>query len=100
METSIQRIMEWPLRADQHSVRGAATGYHVTTISDGMNDREEYARLFAAAPNLLATLQSLVEEVLELRGRGILDEKQDIEKIDALLTQAQEHIAAAGANSG
>jgi len=99
MESSIQRIKEWPLRADRHSVRGAATGYHVTTISDGMNDREEYARLFAASPNLLVTLQSLVDAVLELRRRGIIDEKRDVEKIDALLTDAQAHIAAANGDS-
>ena len=95
MEAPFQRITQWPLRADERSVRGAATGYHVATISDGMNDREEYARLFAAAPNLLATLQSFVEEVSELRRRGIVNEKQDIRKLDALLARAQTCIAAA-----
>ncbi|MGD0144494.1 MAG: hypothetical protein ABSC92_15180 [Rhizomicrobium sp.] len=99
METPLQRITAWPLRADKRSVRGAATGYHVATISDGMNDREEYARLFAAAPNLLATLQSFVEEVSELRRQGTINEERDVVKIDALLARAQMYIAATGKSS-
>ncbi len=95
MDTPLQHIMKWPLKADKRSVRGAATGYHVTTISDGMNDREEYARLFAAAPALLAALRSLADEVSDLRQRNAIGDNSDIRQIDGMLSHARAVIATA-----
>ena len=95
METPLQRIMEWPLKAEKRTIRGAATGYHVTTISEGMNDREEYAHLFAVAPTLLGTLQSLVEEVAELRRRNVINESRDMRRVDDMLLHARSVIATA-----
>lgn len=56
-QSSISRIASTPLAVDARgsSVRVvvAADKYTVANISAGMNDREEYARLFAAAPALM-----------------------------------------------
>jgi hypothetical protein len=95
MDTPLERIMGWPLKADERSVRGAATGYHVATISDGMNDRGEYARLFAAAPSLLVALRSLADEVSDLRRQNAIDENYDIQRIDGVLSYARMIIAKA-----
>lgn len=65
MTSAMDRIMTTPLAADAmgSSVRVvvAADKYTVANVSEGMNDREEYARLFAAAPELLAALESIVD---------------------------------------
>lgn len=61
---ALARILSTPLKTDvrggMSSVRVAADSFHVATISAGMNDQAEYARLFAAAPDLLEALQGLV----------------------------------------
>ena len=58
MTTALDRILTTPLKATERggmsSVRVAADSSHVATISAGMNDQPEYARLFAAAPDLFA----------------------------------------------
>lgn len=60
MTTALNRILTTPLKATERggmaSVRVAADSFHVATINAGMNDQAEYARLFAAAPDLLAAL--------------------------------------------
>jgi hypothetical protein len=61
MKTAVERIAATLLRADREHVRVNADGYHVATISPHMNDRAEYARLFAAAPALLASLTALTD---------------------------------------
>ncbi|MCC8963743.1 hypothetical protein H8A95_15845 [Bradyrhizobium sp. Pear76] len=61
--TSLERILSTPLRAERRggyaAVKVAADGYHVATVSPGMNDAGDYARLFAAAPAMLAALKSI-----------------------------------------
>lgn len=57
----MERILASPLKAGGDHVRMAGDGYHVATVSRGMNDRAEYARLFAAAPDMLAALISAVQ---------------------------------------
>ena len=44
---------------DRRSIRVAGDGYHVATVSPGMNDPEVYARLFAAAPGLYALVEAV-----------------------------------------
>lgn len=65
MTSAMDRIMTTPLAADAmgSSVRVvvAADKYTVANVSEGMNDREEYARLFAAAPELLEALKNISE---------------------------------------
>jgi hypothetical protein len=95
MKTPLQRIMECPLRADKQFVRVAADGYHVTTISDGMNDCEEYARLFSAAPALLAALRLLADEISDLRHRNAIHEGYGIQRIDGMVSLARTAITAA-----
>jgi hypothetical protein len=60
MTTALDRILTTPLKATERggmsSVRVAADGFHVATISAGMNDQPEYARLFAASSDLLTAL--------------------------------------------
>jgi len=46
-------------RGGMSSVRVAADGFHVATVSAGMNDQAAYARLFAAAPNLYQAIKPL-----------------------------------------
>lgn len=64
MTTAKERILSTPLRStfrgDQiGDVRVDVDGYHVATISTKMNDRLEYAKLFAAAPKLVKALLRL-----------------------------------------
>lgn len=63
MTSALDRILTTPLKATEHggmsSVRVAADSFHVATISAGMNDQAEYARLFAAAPDFAATLMKI-----------------------------------------
>lgn len=65
MTTAIERILSTPLKATErggmNSVRVAADSYHVATISAGMNDQAEYARLFAEAPALVQLLRELID---------------------------------------
>jgi hypothetical protein len=60
MTAALDRILATPLKATERggmsSVRVAADSFHVATISAGMNDQPEYARLFAAAPELALAL--------------------------------------------
>lgn len=57
------RITTTPLATDCRgsSVRVivARDKYTVANVSQGMNDREEYARLFAASPEMLQMLQTM-----------------------------------------
>jgi len=59
-----KRIVQAPLSIDARgsSVRViiAADKYTVANVSQGINDREEYARLFSAAPDMLAALQGVL----------------------------------------
>lgn len=68
-----ERIAKTPLAVVQHRwnirVVVAADKYTVATISQGMNDREEYGRLFAAAPNMLAALHK-AHDYLDSHGNG------------------------------
>ena len=63
MTTALHRILTTPLKATERggmsSVRVAANSFHVATISAGMNDQAAYARLFAAAPDFVATLMKI-----------------------------------------
>jgi hypothetical protein len=49
-------------------VKVAADGYHVATVSPGMNDAGDYARLFAASPDLLIALKNLRAEIEAISG--------------------------------
>ena len=95
MNDSLQRIYDMPLKADGAFVRGVSDNYHVTTISSGMNDREEYARLFAAAPVILESLQALSDEIVDLRRSGAIGGGQDAERIDQIIVRARSIIATA-----
>lgn len=71
--TASERITGTPLATD---VRGssvrvvvAADKYTVANINAGMNDREEYARLFAASPQLLAA----VDRAADILGAWLTD---------------------------
>ena len=94
MNDSLRRIYKMHLKADGPYVRGATDNYHVTTISPGMNDSDEYASLFAAAPKLLQTLSALADKMVELRERSAFAEGQDAKRIDQLLDDANAAIAA------
>lgn len=64
-KSSTARIMGTPLAVAEREtgtarVVVAADKFTVATISLGMNDRTEYARLFAAAPDLLDNLHALI----------------------------------------
>lgn len=63
MTAALDRILTTPLKATKRggmsSVRVAADSFHVATISAGMNDQPEYARLFAAAPDLYQAIRPL-----------------------------------------
>lgn len=61
MSTALERIAGTPLKADRGNVRVAADGYHVATVSRGMNDANEYATMFAASLDTLAALKALVD---------------------------------------
>lgn len=65
MTDAMNRIMTTPLAVDARgsSVRVvvAADKYTVANVSEGMNDREEYARLFAAAPEFLAAALAVLD---------------------------------------
>lgn len=65
MTDSMKRVMSTPLAVD---VRGssirvvvAADKYTVALVSEGMNDREAYARLFALSVEMLAVLKEADE---------------------------------------
>lgn len=64
-QSPISRIANTPLavdvRGDSVRVVVAADEYTVASISAGMNDREEYARLFAAAPALMQAGDEMAE---------------------------------------
>jgi len=77
MNSSEERIQQMPLKADGAYVRGARDGYHVSTISSGMNDREQYAALFAASPVLLETLRSMSDGLQDMRRRGAIGAESD-----------------------
>jgi hypothetical protein len=61
--TALERILTTPLKATERggmsSVRVASDSFHVATISAGMNDQPDYARLFAAAPDLYQAIKPL-----------------------------------------
>ncbi len=95
MNDTVRRIKSMRLKADGAFVRGARDSYHVATISSGMNDREDYARLFAASPDLLESLRLLSEGISVMRRRGVIDEVNDIEWCDQTLARAREAIGAA-----
>lgn len=80
----IDRIASTPLavdaRGDSVRVVVAADKYTVANISAGMNDREEYARLFAAAPALMQAGDELAGTALALI-RAILEGRDDLEDI-------------------
>lgn len=63
MTSALDRILATPLKATKRggmsSVRVAADSFHVATISAGMNNQAEYARLFAAAPDLYQAIKPL-----------------------------------------
>lgn len=65
--TAIDRIRNTPLAIDVrgNSVRVvvSADKYTVALISEGMNDRVEYSKLFAAAPELLAALRDVTVQL-------------------------------------
>lgn len=61
MSNELERIARTPLKADRGAIKVAADGYHVTTISFGMNDRHAYATMFAASLDTLAALKALVD---------------------------------------
>src|SRR5579864_9209473 len=93
-----RRIMTFPMKARGADVRGSRTGYYVTTVSEGMNDRDEYARLFASAPKLLVALRSLSNVVEEAKHSGFLNENYDSDRLDGALTRAKTAIANATKN--
>jgi hypothetical protein len=69
-EASRIRIMQTPLAVAEREtgtarVVVAADKFTVATINIGMNDRTEYARLFAASPDLLAALRAIVWQALQ-----------------------------------
>jgi hypothetical protein len=80
MTNANRRIALTPLSID---VRGtsvrvvvAADKYTVANVSEGMNDRREYARLFAAAPMLLEAIEQwpeLDDPDMDLSGADLLD---------------------------
>lgn len=53
-----ERILKTPLKAVGNFVHVAAASYHVATVSRGMNDPEDYAKLFADAPMMLVLLHT------------------------------------------
>lgn len=61
MTDAMKRIMSTPLavdvRGDSVRVVVAADKYTVAKISEGMNDRKDYARLFALSLEMLAALK-------------------------------------------
>jgi hypothetical protein len=61
---ALERILSTPLAVDTRGMQArvvvAADKYTVAVISHGMNDRAEYALLFARAPQLLTALRRLV----------------------------------------
>ncbi|CAN7378539.1 hypothetical protein LJR220_003368 [Bradyrhizobium sp. LjRoot220] len=67
MTTAAERIASTPLAIEQRRwnirVVVAADKYTVATVSQGINDREEYARLFSAAPDMLAALHRITNAV-------------------------------------
>ena len=95
MTSAVERIMKMPLKADDVFVRGAADSYHVATISSGMNNREDYARLFAAAPSLVATLRTLSDGIAEMRQRVVISDERDTQWLDATLARARAVVEAA-----
>lgn len=62
----MQRIRSTPLKASGRHVRVAADGYTVASVNSYMNDRNAYAMLFAAAPDLFHALKTLEMVVLDV----------------------------------
>lgn len=58
--TAYKRIMGTPLIAIGTRVHVAADKYHVATVSSGMNDAEDYARIFASVTDLIEALESVM----------------------------------------
>lgn len=88
MSGALYRILSTPLafdvRGDSVRIVVAADKYTVANISEGMNDREEYARLFAAAPELLGVVQTLLQHI-------VFDEEGDLDcdEFDAMIARAE-----------
>lgn len=76
----LDRIAATPLavdaRGDSIRVVVAADKYTVANISSGMNDREEYARLFAVAPALMQAGDALAEAAQEFI-LAVCDDRDD-----------------------
>jgi hypothetical protein len=103
MTDSNARILQTPLSTD---IRGssvrvvvAADKYTVARISEGVNDRAEYARLFAAAPALLSTM----DRAIELLGDWLTDNTETVfeeqPEIDDIRSELIEAVASARAAS-
>jgi hypothetical protein len=52
MTPAQERVLRTSLIAVGNTVRVAGDNYHVATVQKGMNDPNEYARVFAAAPTM------------------------------------------------
>ena len=97
---SLERIQDTPLaidvRGDSVRVVVAGDNYTVANISPGMNDRAEYARLFAAALPMMQHLKSarafLVNDANDSEKNGQPEDahfvREFIAKIDAVLADA------------
>jgi len=70
---SLKRISDTPLRSDGPRIRVAGDGYLVAGVSAGMNDRDAYAKLFAAAPDMLAALKKARRWIPDNTARDAVD---------------------------
>lgn len=89
-----ERISKTPLAVEQRRwnirVVVARDKYTVATISQGMNDREEYARLFSAAPELLDALKNLRAEIEAISGYWTEGLDNFAQQADAAIAKAED----------
>jgi hypothetical protein len=87
----MKRIMNTPLNIDARgsSVRVvvAADNYSVAHIAEGMNDRLQYAKLFAASPKLLEALEEVVSAWYEDRNTDLAIRMREAREIIALINR-------------
>lgn len=96
MTTPKERILNTPLTVDGRAravrVTVARDKYTVALISDGMNDRQEYAKLFAAAPKLWELLEAasvyIEEEVEQRKTSGNDEEWASLEYLSSRISAA------------
>lgn len=98
MASAEDRILQFPLAADGAAVRSRRRDYFVASVSDGMNDVDEYACLFAGSPDLLVSLRSFVALIEEMRLTGALFIAKEAERLDEEIGRARKAIATATEN--